>query len=153
MRDSNFSFTGTFYHAGVLNSPSNPCLDISGLGIIGQPLSEHDARRIISCAAPAPLDQVYHTVIDKDVCDTWEIEHSKVSFGNANWDKYVKDVACAEACKSLGVDLGKVRPRIELNKLLLYGKGSQYVAPCILYLSCAYGVFSFLPHREYVHFS
>ena len=133
MRDSNFSFTGTFYHAGLLNSPSNPCLDISGLGIIGQPLSDHDARRIISCATPAPLGQGDHTVIDNDVRDTWEIEPSKVSFGNANWDKYVKGVACVEACKSLGVNLGNARPRIELHKLLLYGKGSQYVVPRFLH--------------------
>ena len=134
MRDSSFSFTGTFYHAGLLNSPSSPCLDISGLGIIGQPLSDHDVRRIISCATPAPLGQDDHTAIDKDVRDTWEIEPSKVSFRNANWDKYVKDVAYVEGCKSLGVDLGKVRPRMELNKLLLYGKGSQYVVPRVLYI-------------------
>ena len=110
----------------LTNSP-NPCLSISGLGLVGLPLSERDAKAIISCAALAPFGRGERTVVDKDVRDTWEIEPSKLSFLNPEWEIFLTKNVCPEVCQSLGVAIGDSPPKMELYKLLLYEKGSQYV--------------------------
>lgn len=91
------------------------------------PLSERDAKAIISCAALAPFGHGERTVVDKDVRDTWEIEPSKLSFLNPEWEDFLTNTVCPEVCKSLGVSIGDCPPKMELYKLLLYEKGSQYV--------------------------
>jgi len=66
-------------------------------------------------------------VVDKDVRDTWEIEPSKLSFSNPQWEDFITTTVCPEVCKSLGVPIGDSPPKMELYKLLLYEQGSQYV--------------------------
>lgn len=149
--DHNFSFKGNFYHASILNYALNPCLCISGLGLVGLPLSERDAKAIISCSTLAPFGHGERTVIDKDVRDTWEIEPSRISFMNAEWENYVNKTLCAELCQSLGISAGNNPPRMQLYKLLLYETGSQcvtlFIVPfCTLIYFLAYS--SFLPHQE-----
>ena len=143
-------FSGSFYHAGLLSSAPNPYLNISGLGVVGLPLSERDAKAIIPCATLAPFGKGERTVVDKEVRDTWEIEPSKISFANPQWERYVTDVVCVQVCKSLGVNLVNTRPRMELYKMLLYEKGSQYVFSLHLSLPFAERDHSFLPHQEFV---
>ena len=111
----------------MLTTPPNPCLSISGLGLVGLPLSERDAKAIISWAALAPFGHGERTVVDKDVRDTWEIEPSKLSFLNPEWEIFLTKNVCPEVCQSLGVSMGDCPPKMELYKLLLYEKGSQYV--------------------------
>lgn len=150
--DDNFSFSGSFFHAGLLSSSPNPYLNITGLGIVGLPLSDRDAKAIIPCATLAPFGKGERTVVDKEVRDTWEIEPAKISFANPQWDRYVKDVVCVEVCKSLGVNLVHARPRMELYKMLLYEKGSQYAFLLHLALLLSEKNHSFLPHQEFVYF-
>lgn len=126
--DRNFSFKGSYYHASTLSHALNPCLYISGLGLVGLPLSERDAGAIVACSTLAPFGHGERTVIDKDVRDTWEIEPSRISFANGEWDNYVNKTLCGELCKSLGITIGNSPPRMELYKLLLYETGSQCVS-------------------------
>ena len=125
LEDINLSFNGNFYHANVLTTAPNPCLQVAGLGLVGLPLSEHDAKAIVSCATLAPFGHGERTVIDKEVRDTWEIEPAKLVFGNPEWVKYVNGVVCSEVCKALGVPIGSSPPKMELYKLLLYETGFQ----------------------------
>ena len=123
--DQNFTFNGTFYHAGLLTTAPNPCLEISGLGLIGLPLSERDAQAIASSANLAPFGHGERTVVDKTVRDTWEVDPSKVRFTNPHWEPYLRSTVVHEVCKTLGVPIGNHPPKLELHKLLLYEKGSQ----------------------------
>jgi len=110
-----------------LTTAPNPCLSISGLGGIGLPLHEHEAKRIISCATLAPFGHGERTVVDKDVRDTWEIDPSRLSFTHPQWEMFIRNTVCAQVCESLGVSVGDSPPKMELYKLLLYEEGSQYV--------------------------
>jgi hypothetical protein len=102
------------------------------LGLVGLPLSERDAKAIIPHASLAPFGYGERTVVDKDVQDTWEIEPSKLSFLNPEWEDLLTNTVCLEVCKSLGVPIGNCPPKMELYKLLLYEQGSRYVC-CSLY--------------------
>jgi hypothetical protein len=130
--DANFSFNGNFYHANTLTTAPNPCLYISGLGLVGLPLSERDAKSIVSCATLSPFGHGERTVVDKDVRDTWEIEPAKIVFANPEWLKYVDGVVCSEVCRVLGVAIGNSPPKMELYKLLLYETGSQSVIALLI---------------------
>lgn len=125
LSDANFALSGSFYHAGILTTAPNPCLHISGLGLVGMPLSERDARSLISCATLAPFGNGERTVVDKEVRDTWEIEPERIAFGNSEWVNFINGAVCNDVCKALGVSVGISPPRIELYKLLLYETGSQ----------------------------
>ncbi|KIM42413.1 hypothetical protein M413DRAFT_44730, partial [Hebeloma cylindrosporum] len=82
---------------------------------------------IISCAALAPFGHGERTVVDKDVRDTWEVEPSKLSFSNPEWEEFLTKTVCPEVCKSLGVPVGECPPKMELYKLLLYEQGSHFL--------------------------
>ncbi|KAF8908586.1 hypothetical protein CPB84DRAFT_1843480 [Gymnopilus junonius] len=125
--EENFEYKGTFYHAQLLTIAPNPCLQISGLGLVALPLSEAVAKSIISCANLAPFGHGERTVVDKSVRDTWEIEPSGVSFLNPHWEPYVRKTVVRQVCESLGVEIGKQPPKLELYKLLLYEKGSHFL--------------------------
>ena len=70
-----------------------PCLSIEGLGPVGLPLSETDAKRVIGFASQAPFGQGSETVVNKEVRDTWEIDAARVKFENPVWYSYVQDLA------------------------------------------------------------
>ncbi|KAF9525405.1 hypothetical protein CPB83DRAFT_909165 [Crepidotus variabilis] len=124
---ADLAFSGNFYHASILTQAPNPCLQISGLGLVGLPLSERDAETVISCATLAPFGKGERTVVDKDVRDTWEIEPAKITFANSEWETYINGHVCQEACRSLGVEYGNSPPRMEFYKLLLYEQGSHFL--------------------------
>ncbi|KIM42422.1 hypothetical protein M413DRAFT_27183 [Hebeloma cylindrosporum] len=127
LRDRELSFQGSYYHSSLLTTAPNPCLYIAGLGVVGLPLSERDARAIISCSNLAPFGHGERTVVDKDVRDTWEIEPARLSFTHPRWEAFIKNTVCTEVCKSLGVSTGNNPPRMELYKLLLYERGSHFL--------------------------
>jgi len=102
------------------------------LGIVGIPLSEREAKAIVSCATLSPFGHGGHTTVDKGIRDTWEIEPARIVFGNPEWSKYINGVVLLDVCKALGVTIGKSLPKMELYNLLLCGIGSESV---ILFLS------------------
>ncbi|KDQ16692.1 hypothetical protein BOTBODRAFT_30614 [Botryobasidium botryosum FD-172 SS1] len=134
LSSSNLKFPGSYYFKKryAVSEAPNPCLRIStgNIGAIGMPLSEPEARRIISHAAQAPFGMGERTIVDKEVRDTWEIDASAVTFDNPAWATFVAGVA-KDACASLGVNFAVSKPKIQLYKLLVYEAGSH-----------------FLPHRD-----
>lgn len=120
LSSSTFSFAGTFFHASLLSNPPNPCLTVEGVGILGLPLGERDAKAIIECSTSAS------TITDKETQNTWEIDASKISFADPAWQDYVNSKLCSMLCDSLGVILSPTSPpKMELRKLFLCGIGSQ----------------------------
>jgi hypothetical protein len=89
------------------------------------PLSERDAKALISCATPAPFGNGERTTVDKEVRDTWEIEPERIVFRNSEWVNFMNGTVCDDVCKALGVSVGISAPKMELHKLLLYETGSQ----------------------------
>jgi len=89
------------------------------------PLSERDAKALISCAIPAPFGNGERTVVDKEVRDTWEIEPEKIVFRNSEWVDFINGMVRDDVCKALGVSVDISPPRMELYKLLLFETGSQ----------------------------
>uniref|UniRef100_A0A8H8CPT0 Prolyl 4-hydroxylase alpha subunit Fe(2+) 2OG dioxygenase domain-containing protein n=1 Tax=Psilocybe cubensis TaxID=181762 RepID=A0A8H8CPT0_PSICU len=123
--EANTAFEGNFYHASTLANALNPCMSISGLGLVGLPLTNRDAGAIIAnCSAPALSGKGKRNVAPQAVRDTWEIDSRLVSFGNTGWKNYVDNTLSREVCKSLGVKIGAHPPKMELQKLLLFDSGS-----------------------------
>ena len=81
MSSSLVTLNGNYYPSTDPNAP-NPALVIDGIGLVGLPLSERDAKVIISHASQAPFGKGNQTVIDTTVRGTWEIEPENVSFRN-----------------------------------------------------------------------
>ncbi|KAF8954905.1 hypothetical protein BDZ97DRAFT_1970033 [Flammula alnicola] len=128
LESSNFAFKGSYYHASLQPSAPNPCIKISGCGLIGLPLSERDARGIISRASLAPFGRGVQTVVDQSVRHTWEIEPRDIKFGNSEWKAWIEGVCLKAVCEGLGVEMNaKCGPKMELYKLLLYEKGSHFL--------------------------
>ncbi|KAF8345455.1 hypothetical protein F5887DRAFT_1192178 [Amanita rubescens] len=128
LKEKNLEAPGSFAHSSILPFGPHPCLNIEGLGSIGLPLSEPEAKRVIAYASHAAYDQ---GVVNKQVRDTWEIDASRVKLDNLNWLTYVQDVAVSAVCSSLRLKKYDTPPRCELYKLLIYETGSH-----------------FLPHRD-----
>jgi hypothetical protein len=122
--EGDFNFQGTYAYASPFPKAPNPCLSVAGLGVVGLPLSERDARLLVGCSAQAPHGQGDKTVVNKDVRDTWEIEPAKVTFGNPAWTVFMGDVV-KKVLEKLGVASSITPPRCDLYKLLLYETGSQ----------------------------
>ena|ERR1700689_4789964 len=120
-----FDFKGNYAFATSLPQAPNPGLHIEGLGIIGLPLSERDAKLIIGCATQAPFGHGERTVIDTNVRDTFELDPRRVTFANPRWNEFVQDLVLEKVWPELGAGPYTSPPRCELYKLLLYQTGSQ----------------------------
>ena len=73
-------FSGSFAFHRVYPEAPNPLLSIEGLGTVGLPLSDRDAKAIKERAEQAPFGMADRTVVDKNVRDTWEIDAKQVSW-------------------------------------------------------------------------
>ncbi|KAH6918150.1 hypothetical protein BKA70DRAFT_1381122 [Coprinopsis sp. MPI-PUGE-AT-0042] len=132
-----FDYHGNFYFAKKLSdiyqdtyeALADPEITIERLGKIPLPLKTNkQADKIIQFARQAPFGKGEETVVDTKVRDTWEIDGSKITIGNAKWQENLETKALDEVCKGLGVDMTKTKPRMELYKLLLYTEGSHFAA-------------------------
>ena len=128
MLDGDFDFAGSYACGQTLPQAPNPCLTIAGMGSVGLPLKEREARQIIACSSRASYGHGERTVVNANVRDTWEIEPANIKYDNPAWAQYVQDLSGNVVCKALGVS--QKTPRCELYKLLLYEAGSQYVVAC-----------------------
>ena len=125
MKANKLEAPGSYAYSSLLPFAPHVCLNIEGLGRIGLPLSEIDAKRVIAHASQAPYGRGSQTIVDKEVRDTWEIDPARVKFDNPNWLVYVRDLAVQTVCASLRVKKYDAPPRCEFYKLLLYETGSQ----------------------------
>jgi len=122
-----FDFKGSYHYAGTFPAAPNPCLNISGLGLVRLPLGPQDDQAIIHYSARVPVGRGERTLVDTNVRDTWDIEPVEVKFESPAWANFIRSTVVTMVCEALGVTLSSVLPRYELYKLLLYEPGSQIV--------------------------
>ncbi|KAJ7876598.1 hypothetical protein B0H13DRAFT_1560800, partial [Mycena leptocephala] len=96
----------------------NPCLNIDGLGTVGIPLSERDARAIISASVP-----VCGTSSDTP-SGSWEMPSEKIHFDNPAWDVWIQTTTGVAASTALTAYTA-VKPSFTLKKLVLHEKSSH----------------------------
>ncbi|KAJ7689035.1 hypothetical protein B0H17DRAFT_1067547 [Mycena rosella] len=112
--EDGFDFDGVFafserYAMGVA---PNPCLNFDGLGTVGIPLSERDARAIISaCVAPPNTSGI------------WELPSEKIHFDNPAWDAWIQNTAGVAAATALNA-CAPVRPSFSFKKLVIHESSS-----------------------------
>ena len=119
-----FDFKGKFALSETFESTPLPGLHIEGIGVIGFPLSERDAKLIEAAATQAPFGKGTETVVDTTVRDTFEINPDKFSFKNPAWIEFLRTVT-KKVATGLGLPPNRPPPVAELYKLLLYKTGSQ----------------------------
>ncbi|KAF7333484.1 hypothetical protein MVEN_02364600 [Mycena venus] len=111
-----FDFDGVFAFSqryGIGVAP-NPCLNIDGLGTVGIPLSERDARAIISASMP-----VCGTNNDTKTSGIWEVPSEKVHFENPAWDAWIQKTTGVAASTALAAYTA-VKPSFTLKKLVIH---------------------------------
>ncbi|RXW16746.1 hypothetical protein EST38_g9108 [Candolleomyces aberdarensis] len=114
-----FEFKGNFYHHSTHPVAPNPALAIEGVGLVGLPLSDRDAKLILSGTALA-------WNAGKATGDVFDIHASKVTIQNPRWSEFVHNLASTVIWQDLGVPPSPSKPRLELKRLLLYQAGSKY---------------------------
>ncbi|KAJ8072943.1 hypothetical protein PM082_019806 [Marasmius tenuissimus] len=119
-------FQGTFAFSKTYDDAPNPALRLEGVGTVGLPLSERDAKAVIENSIQAPFGKGERTVVDTEVRDTWEMDESKVQFQEPRWKSFM-DRVVQEVCQALGVNVQASQPRCELYKLLVYETGSHFL--------------------------
>ncbi|KAF8632785.1 hypothetical protein AX15_001685 [Amanita polypyramis BW_CC] len=122
--------SASYAHSSLLPLGPHPCLSVDGLGTIGLPLSELDAKRIIgnTSQARALHGEDGRIIINEKVRGGWEIDATHVTLENPFWQGFVQGLALS-ACRNLGVPNYDRLPRCKLYKLLLYETGSCF-PPC-----------------------
>ncbi|KAJ7727269.1 hypothetical protein B0H16DRAFT_1383573 [Mycena metata] len=116
--EEGFDFDGVFafsqrYEIGVT---PNPCLDIEGLGTVGIPLSERDARAIITASFDG--DTTTNTT------GTWEIPAEKIHFANPAWDNWIQKTTGLAAFTALTA-YAAANPSFALKKLVIHETSSH----------------------------
>ena len=117
---------GSFAGSGSLNNAPNPGLHINGIGLIGSPLSQSDAEKIIAQSQQAPFGKMDQTIVDLSVRRTWQIDATKVTFQNPRWKTYVGTQVIPRVAERLGLSADQIEAH--LYKLLLYGEGGHFEA-------------------------
>jgi hypothetical protein len=114
--------SGSFSTSGVKKF-TPPGLHVKGIGEIGFPVNELQAKAIINLARQAPYGKGSQTLTDTAVRNSWEVDAALLSFQGKEWadffDKILKKVK-----KELGISQQPVTA--SLYKLLLYEKGGFF---------------------------
>lgn len=115
---------GSFAASGSLPDAVNPGLLLKGVGKIGLPLSERDAKAIINISRGAPSGESTEENIDESERNTYGVEADQIELRNPRWSKTVQH-AMSKSVEQLGVLGGESSVRADLRKMLLYkGDGS-----------------------------
>ena len=126
--EENFAF-GT-----ALALAPNPGVQIDNLGLLSLPMTPSDVEQVKSAASGAPfghMERPVPPVFGPTVRDTWEIDASRITLRNPEWNTFLNGIADT-VCKGLDVAPFTDRPECELYKLLLYEKGPLYVPALVL---------------------
>ncbi len=114
--------SGTFSVSGTLPSIP-PGLIVKGIGNIGLPLTEHQAKGLIELSEQAPFGRGEETIVDTDVRKSWQISADDFGLGNPQWSEALQDAA-DQIGKELGLSGCKIG--FEPYKLLVYEEGSFF---------------------------
>ena len=112
-----------FASSGSCPIEVNPAIFIPGLGGIGLPLSERNAKLVSYASHPAPFGEGEATVVDPTVRKTIELNAEQFELRNPKWGKAIKAIVCRVATE-LEVPGGVASIKAVLHKMLLYGEGT-----------------------------
>ena len=98
--------------------------------LVAFPLQTHQAHRIRSLAEKAPFGSGLKTVLDESIRKAWQIDASKISFGDATesnqWQSVLKKITM-ECVTSLGLtEYQRSSVQANLYKMLLYEPGGHF---------------------------
>jgi predicted 2-oxoglutarate/Fe(II)-dependent dioxygenase YbiX len=116
---------GTFAVGGSCGGGlTMPGLTVDGVGTISLPLSEAQAKELVSRFEQAPFGRGTETLVDKTVRNTFQLppEHFKIM--NPDWAKEVNNLV-STVRHDLGVQ-AHLKVEAQLYKLLLYESGSFF---------------------------
>ena len=116
--------SGAFAVGGALPSIL-PGLQVKGVGPIGLPLTEHQAKALIEVSEPAPYGRGEETIVDPQVRHSWQISAEDVELGNPQWNEALQ-TAVDQIGKALG--LSDCQINFDLYKLLVYEAGSFFAS-------------------------
>ena len=116
--------SGAFSVSGTLSSIL-PGLHVKGVGHIGLPLTEPQAKALMQLSEPAPFGRGEETIVDPDVRKCWQISADDFALGNPHWHE-----ALRAAVDQIGKELGLSGCNIgfEPYKLLVYEAGSFFAS-------------------------
>ena len=115
---------GSFATLGSVSDAVNPGLLVKGVGKIGLPLSERDAKAI-KLGRDAPAAERSKNNINRFEHRTYGIEADRVELRNPRWSKTVQ-YAVRKSVEQLGVLGGESNVRADFHKMLLYeGDGTS----------------------------
>ncbi|KAJ7221549.1 hypothetical protein GGX14DRAFT_430109 [Mycena pura] len=106
-----FSFPGQYCHAATMASAANPGLSVKGIGIIGLPLSQRDAKLVQSLASSSPSTT-------GPAENVWELDAHSIECCNPAWLPYLEEIVLKDIWRKLAPHCS--RPRLKLQSLLLW---------------------------------
>lgn len=111
---------GDFAFHRILKQFVNPALELDG-SLIPLPLIPLFADRIKAVAKPATFSRQGANVVNDSVSLIWELDHGQFRIINPSWSEFLESIK-QDVARGLGMALSDID--IELDKLLLYEKGS-----------------------------
>ena len=118
---------GTFCTSGGMPAVL-PGLKVVGLGPVGLPLAQSQAKELIARCKQAPYGKGEKTLVDTSVRRVWQLDPDQFTLTNPDWDDFLQTTV-QTVQKELGLKDQKLESH--LYNLLVYEKGSF-----------------FLPHRD-----
>ncbi len=99
-----------------------PGLEVEGVGLLGLPLTQSEAERVLGVAEQAPYGKGEDTLVDTSVRNSFQVDASKLHFRNPEWGDRL-----SELLEEIAEDLG-LEPaiRLKLHKLILYKEGGFF---------------------------
>lgn len=114
-----------FASSGPCPIEVNPCIWISGLGVVGLPLSERDANLLSSISHLAPYGGGSDIIVDAAVRQTRELNADQFEMRNPRWQKALEAVV-DQVATDLAIPSGPAGINALRHKMLLYGKGDMF---------------------------
>ncbi|RYP23035.1 hypothetical protein DL765_001290 [Monosporascus sp. GIB2] len=124
LRNGLDSITSQADFVTLLADKADPDIFVEGVGPIRLPLSEVQAKELISKSHKAPFGKGSETVVDTSVRNTWEINPEQFQIRSPQWKGFLDNVL-----RKVARGLGITSPiSAELYKMLLYEKGAMFKA-------------------------
>ena len=108
----------SFAYASEVTTAPNPGLKVEGIGAIGLPLSDRDAKELISKCRQSPFGKGGDTVVETELRNSFELNPSQFTLSNPAWHVCINallDIVYRE----LALNCGRQHVVPELYKLLL----------------------------------
>lgn len=122
--DLSFHYRSFAYASEVTTAP-NPGPKVEGIGSIGLPLSDRDAKELVSKCRQSPFGKGGDTIVDTEVRNSFELNPLQFTLSNPAWNVCISallDIVYRE----LALNCGRQHVVPELYKLLLYEEGAFF---------------------------